>query len=78
MAKKEVSVPQFDLKLLIIPIVSSIIGMIYIGYGKKKNLYFAFTGIALIVMPYFAKGMTAKLVALAALVFLPFILSLLL
>lgn len=53
-----------------------IIGMGYFAIGKKRDLpFFFYSGIALMVSPYFIEGLTANILIGAGLSIAPFILK---
>jgi len=53
-----------------------IIGMGYFSIGKKRDLpSFLYSGIALMIFPYFVDGLIANILIGAALAFTPFLLK---
>lgn len=64
-----------DPTALIISVFYSIIGIAYISYGKKKDIYFAVCGIALLVFPYFITHVWTMLLTGIGFMVLPFLLT---
>jgi hypothetical protein len=65
----------FDSHTFILSIVFGIIGMFYFSVGRKNNNkeMFLYTGIALMVFPYFVNEQTATFLAGLGLTLLPFV-----
>jgi len=64
-----------DVNVLFFSILVSIVGMIYLSYGRKQNLYFFMSGIILVIYPYFVTSLVWLLIIAIVLIFLPFLLN---
>jgi hypothetical protein len=65
-----------DLEFLLIYAGASVLGMAYLTYGKKQGeIWFALSGVSLMVYPYFVDSKALTLGVGAALLAAPFILS---
>lgn len=64
-----------DVNNLFFSFLFSIIGMCFFSYGRKNDLYFLLSGIALMVYPYFVSQTTSLIITGAILVIAPFLLG---
>ena len=60
---------------LSLTILFSLIGMGYFAYGKKRDIYFALSGVGLMLFPYFVSSVVGLILIGAALLAVPFLLS---
>ncbi len=60
---------------LFFSILFSVIGIGYFSYGKKHNLYFMLSGVALFIFPYFVTQMVWLIIVGLIFTLLPFILQ---
>ncbi|MCD6055524.1 MAG: hypothetical protein K0R12_486 [Gammaproteobacteria bacterium] len=56
-------------------IVGSIMGIIYLSYGKKQNFWYALCGLGLLVYPYFFHTKTEVIAVGVGLLFAPMFLT---
>lgn len=60
----------------LISCVGSVFGLAYVTYGKKQGkIWFALSGVGLMVYPYFVDSLTASLVAGISLLAAPLLLG---
>ncbi|MCD6048337.1 MAG: hypothetical protein K0S08_1984 [Gammaproteobacteria bacterium] len=66
---------DFSPTTFFLTLIFSVIGIGYFYYGKKNNLYFTLSGIALMLYPYLISNVWPLLLWGLGLTFLPFILN---
>jgi len=64
-----------DANYLFFGLLFSIIGYAYFSYGRKQNLYYMLTGIALMLYPYLVSEMLWLVLVGVLLMALPFVLN---
>ena len=66
---------SLDPMSLIVRIVAALIGLAYLSYGKKQNIWYALCGLGLLLYPYFVDTTTQLIAIGLSLLLIPIVMS---